>query len=185
MSKSVFELKGFVEKPSRKRAERFLKHGRYFWHAGIFLASAANIIASLIISAPRVGRPLSRLVVRKSKIAPARIFRALPHISFDYAVLEKLSRGKIVFCGFDWCDIGTWQSCGYLWPSDRYRNSYLGRHFAVNAHRNIVYAQGKTVCLHGVDDLAVIDTPDVLLVGRKDSAEEMRQLVRQFSKERK
>lgn len=174
---SIYELKQFVEKPNQKQASKFIATGKFFWHAGIFLAPAKTILDSVRRLTPPLGRMLPSLSVSGGKIVPAKKFRALPAISIDYAVLEKLKEAYLVRCDFDWCDAGTWSALEGLWPKDGLRNSVWGKCFALNSRRNVVYSREKLVVLQGVCDLVVIDTPDALLVGRKDSAEEMRKLV--------
>lgn len=186
VSSSIYELKQFVEKPSVARAQSFLGSGRYFWHAGIFLASAQTILKTIQRYAPSLSRQLWRMNVRDGRVVSSKIFRSLPSISFDYAVLEKLKEAYAIRGDFDFCDVGTWKTFEDLWSKDQFRNSVSGRHLAVNASGNIVYSKDKIICLQGVDDLVVIDTPDVLLISRKDlSAEEMRQLVVRLPKEKR
>ena len=182
---SIYELKQFVEKPDLKHAEAFLRTGKFFWHAGIFLAPAKTILDSIKQYAPLLSRSLSLLSVSEGKVMPVKRFGALPSISIDYAVLEKLKNAYLVRCDFDWCDVGTWKSFDGLWPKDRAQNSAWGKYLTVNSKRNVIYSQDKMVCLQGVDDLVVIDTPDALLVSRKDSSEEMRELVRALPKKKK
>ncbi len=42
----IFAVEGFVEKPDRKTAKRYLKSGRYFWNSGIFVWKASVFCAS-------------------------------------------------------------------------------------------------------------------------------------------
>ncbi|OGW85433.1 MAG: hypothetical protein A3C35_01030 [Omnitrophica bacterium RIFCSPHIGHO2_02_FULL_46_11] len=181
---SVYELKQFVEKPNQRRAEEFLRTGKFFWHAGIFLAPVKTILDSIRRYAPLIYRNLSRLNAVDGKIVPPKWFRSMPSISIDYAVLEKLNNAYLVRCDFDWCDVGTWKSFDGLWPKDQLQNSVWGTCLPINSRRNVIYSQDKMICLQGVDDLVVIDTPDALLVSRKDSAEEMRELVRALPKKK-
>ncbi|MBI1978085.1 MAG: mannose-1-phosphate guanylyltransferase [Candidatus Omnitrophica bacterium] len=185
VSRQVYQLRQFVEKPSPKRAKAFLKTGRFFWHAGIFLALAQTMIAAIQECAPRIAIGLSKLNTRNGKIVPAKVFHALPSISVDYAVLEKLDRAYLIRGDFDWCDVGTWKAFEALWPKDKFRNSVAGSCFALNSQGNLVYSKNRFICLQGVNDLVVIDTPDALLVSRKDSSEEMRRVVLHLAKEKK
>ena len=177
VSSSVYELKQFVEKPSGERAEAFFKTGKFFWHAGIFLAPAEVILNSVKRYLPAVSRVLSKISIRNGKIIPPKSFKALPNISFDYAVLERLKNAYLVSCNFEWCDLGTWNSFEGVWPTDAFKNSVLGSHLALDSKGNTVYSKDKIVCLYGVHNLAVIDTPDALLVSAKDSAEGVREVV--------
>ena len=184
ISKSVFELKQFVEKPSVAKAQDFLRTGRYFWHAGIFLAPAKTILESVRHYAPTLFYRLLAINARKGRIVPSQAFKTLPNISFDYAVLEKLKEAHLIGGDFDWCDVGTWKSFESLWPKDGFQNSAMGSYLAFDSRGNVIYSKDKLVCLQGIDDLVVIDTPDALLVSRKDSAEAMRKVVMNLSKKK-
>ena len=125
---------------------------------------------------------LFKLNVHSGRIRPQKVFRSLPSISIDYAVLEKLKNANLIRGEFDWCDVRTWKSFEGLWPKDELRNSVMGSCVSLNSEGNIVYGPRKLICLQGVKDLVVIDTPDALLISRKDSAEEMRKVVVHLSK---
>ena len=45
------------------------------------------------------------------------------------------------------------------------------------SHRNLVWGSERLVALVGVEDLAVIDTGDVILVAKLDRSPEVRKLV--------
>ena len=177
ISGSVFELKQFIEKPSLSRAKTFLRSARFFWHAGIFLAPAQTILDSVLTCSPFLSFQVAKLKTQNGKIVPPKVFQTLPSISFDYAVLERLKKAHLVKGSFDWCDVGTWKSFEQLWPQDEFGNSVVGSCLALNSYGNVVYSKGKLLCLQGVKDLVAIETPDALLISRKDSAEEMRKVV--------
>ena len=184
VSGSVYPLKQFVEKPSVKRAKQFLSTGQFFWHAGIFLAPAKTVLDSVRQFMPAFFLRILSLSVRKGKVVPQKLFHALPSISFDYAVLEKLGNAYLIRGDFDLCDVGTWKSFEDLWPKDGFQNSAMGSYLAFDSRGNIVYSRNKLVCLQGIHDLVVIDTPDALLVSRKDLAEEVRKVVMNLSKKK-
>lgn len=173
---SIYDLKEFIEKPPVGRARKFVKSGKYLWHAGIFLASGANILASVARYAPRLARGLSKVKIKNGTFLNPEKFAALPNISFDYAVLEKIHNGTLIKCRFDWCDVGTWNAMEQVWPKDAAKNSIFAKCISIDSKGNVVYSKEKPVVLQGVNDLVVIDTPEALLVGRKDSGEAMREV---------
>lgn len=185
IARSVYHLDQFIEKPTAACARGFLRTRKFFWHAGIFLAPAKTFLRSMIQYTPQVAFRLSKMSVRQGKVIPPKEFYALPNISIDYAILEQLKNAHLIQCDFDWCDVGTWKSFESLWPRDQFENSMAGSCFALNSRRNIVYSEKKLVCLQGVKDLVVIDTPDALLVSGKDSGEEMRKVVFHLSRKKK
>ena len=126
VSDSIYHLDQFVEKPPAERAERFLKTGKYFWHAGIFLAPVSEILNSAKRFQPVLYRLINKMDVRNGKIFPSRLFSKLPQISFDYAVLERLKNADMVYSDCDWSDVGSWESLADLWAkSGRVNSSFI------------------------------------------------------------
>jgi hypothetical protein len=48
-----------------------------------------------------------------------------------------------------------------------------------------IFGRGKTVALVGVDDLIVIDTPDALLVARRDLAQQVGDVVKALERRKR
>ena len=122
-SRSIYHLDQFVEKPSVEKAKRFLKSGKYFWHAGIFLAPASVILDSAKRFKPALFRLISKMSIRNGKIIPRAVFSKLPQISFDYAVLERLRHASMIYSDCDWSDVGTWETLADLWSKSSHFNS--------------------------------------------------------------
>src|SRR6185369_13907509 len=62
IGEGVFRVAAFTEKPSRPRAEEFVKQGGYFWNAGIFAWRADVFLDALQATRPGLAaaiRPLS------------------------------------------------------------------------------------------------------------------------------
>lgn len=183
LAPSINELKQFVEKPPLGVAKKFVRSGKYLWHAGIFLASAANILASIVRLAPELAHGLSKIKIKNGTVTNPRAFRKLPNISFDYAVLEKIHNATVIKTGFDWCDVGTWGAMEGVWPQDKFKNSLFAKCASLDSSGNVVYSEKKLVFLQGIKDLVIIDSPDALFIGRKDAGEKMRQVVEMISKQ--
>ena len=149
------------------------------------MAPARVLLNSVRYFAPQLYSSIVKMDIRAGKVAPEKLFHMLPNISFDYAILERLKKAYLIRSSFDWCDVGTWKTFEDIWPRDRFQNSVSGAHLAVNSHQNIIYSRDKMVCLQGVNDLVVVDTPDALLVSAKDSEEGMREIIRSLSKNKK
>jgi mannose-1-phosphate guanylyltransferase len=53
----------------------------------------------------------------------------------------------------------------------------MGELVECESDANLVWSQGRTIALLGVEGFAVIDTPDVVLVARLDQSSSMRKVV--------
>lgn len=172
----VWEVKRFVEKPPRAEAERFVSAGTYAWNGGIFVFRADAMLGLLETHAPEVSHALAAYKVG-DEASLDKAFAAMPSISIDYAVMEKAKGVKMVALDCGWSDVGSWDALPEVESADAHGN--VGELLAIDASRNIVRGavSGKPVCLIGVDDLIVVDTPDALLVMKRGEAQRVREVV--------
>jgi mannose-1-phosphate guanylyltransferase len=168
----------FVEKPNRARARALLASGRVRWNAGIFAWRADVIIDALRTHAPMILEPLEAALARGGQAALRRAYARLPPLSIDTAVLERAERVAMVHARFPWSDVGSWAAVEPLWRSPQNgHNATRGRVVPVDSRGCVVDSPDRLVALLGVDGLIVVDTPDAVLVCRKDRAQDVRLVV--------
>jgi mannose-1-phosphate guanylyltransferase len=110
-----------------------------------------------------------------------RIYHRAPSVSIDVAVLERSRRVWTLPVRFHWSDVGTWSSLAEeLGVKPRCSKSVAGRLVEFDSGANLVWSEDRTVALLGVEGLAVIDTPDALLVARLERSSDVRNLVAQL-----
>jgi len=173
-------VRAFREKPSREAAIAFLKSGDFVWNSGMFLWRASVFARALERYSPEFfpfwRRTLDALE-KKSKTALSKIFKEIPALSIDYALMEK-AEGTLVCAGdFGWSDVGAWSALGDLWPRDDQDNARRGHVVAVETRGNIVCNPGKLTALIGVENLVIVQTKDVLLVCRKDRDQDVKKIL--------
>ncbi len=181
-------VRRFHEKPDAATARRYVRSGQFYWNSGMFVWKAAVIDAALRRYLPRAAGALDRIPDRPGGVKFDTSLRtAYPRcddISIDYAVMEKADNVAGIRCPeFGWNDVGSWNAVYQLLPHDRHGN--VGRTQAL-FHRsagNYVDAPGKFVALVGVDDVMVVETDDALLVGRRDRAQEVSEVVQALQKQ--
>ena len=109
----VLRLERFTEKPSREKAEEFLKTGNYAWNAGIFVWRTSVFRNEVARVAPELLK-----VTRET-------YENAPAISIDYAVMEKASRVATIRGDFGWSDVGSFEALervGVVLPEEVKRN---------------------------------------------------------------
>jgi mannose-1-phosphate guanylyltransferase len=99
-----------------------------------------------------------------------------PSDSIDYAVMEKLDGFTVLEATFEWHDLGSWDAWGPL--ADALSGDNRGRAdlAAIGSTGNVVLGGDRLVALVGVEDLVVVDTPDALLVCRKEDAQRIKEM---------
>ena len=179
-------VKRFHEKPVLARAKRYLAAGNFYWNSGMFFWRADVLLDQLRQHLPKTATILAALPPFGSREFSAKLDQAFPlcdNISIDYAVLEKAARVSGIAAGdFGWNDVGSWNAVYELLGRDGCGNVVARDAVCLDAHNNFVDARGKMVALLGVKDLIVVDTPDALLVARRDRAQQVGEIVKALEK---
>ena len=170
----------FEEKPGAARAAALIAEG-CLWNAGLVCLRAGEGLAEIRRQAPEaVAAVEAALDAATDDLGALRLgdaFLAAPRISFDHAVLEKTDRAVVVAGDFAWSDIGDWREVWAQSEKDAQGVAAEGPVVALDAHDCYLRADRRLVCALGVEGLAVIDTPDALLVAPLARAQEVRGLV--------
>jgi mannose-1-phosphate guanylyltransferase len=185
----VYASAGFVEKPDAERAAQFVGSGRYVWNSGMFVWRADRLMAEFAAQLPALHAPLVQIGAAlgmphaDEKLAAA--WQTVPNISIDYGIMEKAERVFVIPVDIGWSDIGSWASLLDVLPGDDQDNVVVGPGLALDSRGNLLRSDGRLVALIGLDDVIVVDTPDVVLVCAKDRAEAVRDVVRRLESEGK
>jgi mannose-1-phosphate guanylyltransferase len=151
----------------------------------MFFFRADAILDAIGTHLPGLGAALTRFDEAArggGELAAVRAeYGSLPSISIDHGVMEKAAEVAVVPGDFGWNDVGSWTTAWELAPKDAQGNAVSGSPddvVLVDGENNYVRgAAGKIIALVGVDDLVVVDTPDALLVVRRDRAQDVRAVV--------
>ena len=177
-----YAVAGFVEKPDRARAESYLAAGDYFWNSGIFLfparlyldelaARQPDMVASCRAALDTAQRDLDFLRLDKPS------FAAMRGESIDYAVMEHTKRAAIVPVSMGWNDIGSWDALWAIGDKDGAGNVVLGDVVVEDSRNSYLRAEERMIAALGVEDLVVVATGDVVLIAKRDRAQDIKTLV--------
>ena len=177
-----FNVNEFIEKPDEAVAKHFVNQGNYFWNSGMFIVRPSVLIqeAALYCSellehcratVKTVTKDLDFIRLSEEK------FSQCEDISLDYAIMEHTKKAVVVPVNCGWSDVGDLQA---LWATNKHDgdgNALQGDIIAFNSHNCLVRAESKLVAVVGVDELAVIETKDAVLVVPLDQAQKVKELV--------
>lgn len=170
----------FVEKPSHDLAEGYVRDGRHLWNAGIFVFRIPLLFEEMKRSCPLILDAVRRA---RAALCAADLslfeesFSSSPSVSIDYAVMEKAPRVLTVPCACGWSDLGSWKAVWDFRTPDAHGNVVDGEVSSIDAANNLVLAGGRPVCVIGLSGLAVVDSPEGLLVARRDASDALRRWV--------
>ncbi len=165
----------FTEKPDPATAAAYVDGGQHWWNAGIFIFCGSVLLDELARFEPEIGQGLDEIA--RSPDRTAEIYPRLPSISIDYAVMERLDSIAALPLDCGWSDLGSWQALFAELADDGDGNRGQGDVIAIDAKDNLLWADGGTVTVVGVDNLAVVRTGDAVLVLPLERSQEVRRIV--------
>ena len=98
-------------------------------------------------------------------------YLALDNQVIDIALIEKATDLVVVSAGFDWMDIGNFKDLHDVVPQDEQGNYIAGAGVhALDVENSYIRNEepGKPIAVIGLDNIVVVNTPDGILVARKD-----------------
>jgi len=180
----------FIEKPDKDTALNLIKKGG-FWNSGIYTFTIEDMISEFEKLQPEYFSLYQQLLqIDLNNLAKVTsIYKKSPELPIDRAISEKSDRMSIIPATFDWSDIGEWKTIKQKSAADSSSNSVINNQtefLAFNSKNCLVNGpKGKLIGLVGVDNLAIIDTPNGLLVCSLDQSYYVRDLVGQMVKNKK
>jgi mannose-1-phosphate guanylyltransferase/mannose-6-phosphate isomerase len=177
----AFAVARFVEKPDAATAARYLAGGQHLWNSGMFLFTAATLIAELERHAPDLLAAVRRSVAERTTdldfIRLGAAFKDSPSISLDYAVAEKTDRAAVVPAAIGWSDVGSWAALWELGNRDASGNVAVGDVLLEDAHNCYVRSQGPLVAVLGLEDAVVVADEDAVLAMPRSRAQDVKRIV--------
>ena len=180
----------FREKPDEKKAQSYIDSGEYLWNSGMFIWKASVVLDRLKEFAPDIYDILMRIgdainTPEENDVLHA-LYPTIRSISIDYAVMEpSASQGEVVVIPTEckWNDVGSWDMMEVLHDVDANGNIILGDAVPVDVKNSIIYSSHRTVTAVGVEGLVIVETPDSIMICRKDNAQDVKKIVEKLKKE--
>ena len=171
-----FQVVEFKEKPDKPTARKYLNSGDYLWNSGIYLFNAQVFQEEISQHAPEIDE-----ILRRGFEYTQNHYAQMPNISIDYALSEKSQR-MIVFEGdFNWSDIGSYDNLAEIIPEQR---KQLSRQIGINSKNVFAYSEnGKLIATIGIEDVNIIESADSILVQKKGTGEQTKELVKKLKEE--
>jgi mannose-1-phosphate guanylyltransferase len=178
----------FKEKPNHTVASQYVDSGRYLWNAGMFVWRVDIFLSELQRQQPHLHAGLMEIVsawdTDRDRVM-GEIWPTLPKISVDYAVMEGAAAAGLVATvpgDFGWTDVGDFDTVGEVLAKDKNGNVLVGDDKSDVVLHDVtgcvvVPQSGRLVAMLGVSEIIVVDTPDAVLVCRRDRAQDVKAIV--------
>ena len=171
----VFNVESFKEKPDFDTAVSYVESGNYLWNCGYFVGSVDTFMQEMERSAPELLAGYQQLAAVEEFGSDEynQRYLALDNQVIDIALIEKAQQLAVVSADFDWMDIGNFKDLHDAVAKDATGNYTKGENIhcidVENAYIRNEEAK-KPVAVIGLDNIVVVNTPDGILVARKDVA---------------
>jgi mannose-1-phosphate guanylyltransferase len=187
---TAFCAAGFAEKPDQETADRYVAAGNYLWNASMFVWQAKTLMAALDRLMPDLAQGVRRIAeawgTPEQDIVAAEVWGELEESTIDQGVMERADRFAVIPADLGWSDVGDWHGLGELIVADPDGNAVRGDVIQSGTRNSVIWSEtGRLVALVGLENIAVVDTEDALLVINRDSAQEVRSIVDQLKQKRR
>jgi mannose-1-phosphate guanylyltransferase len=154
----------------------------------MFLFKASRYLAELKLYRPDILEACEKAMIEIDRdLDFIRVnrepFEACPDDSVDYAVMEKTSDAVVVPMDCGWSDVGSWSALWEVSEKDNNGNAFNGDIMCIDTKNSFVYAQDKLVVTVGIEDIAVVETKDAILVSKLTEVQKVKKIVEQLKSE--
>ena len=174
----------FVEKPDAALALQYLDSGNYFWNAGMFIMRADVLMDNLERQRPDIAQPIGEIAnawqTPEYEAVCERLWHDIPNTVIDRVIAEPCaSEGSVavVPVSMGWSDIGDYDSLADITHDADTQENVL----AIDSPNSLVLGANKPVVLLGIEGAVVVETPDALLVTRRECAQDVKKIVERLS----
>lgn len=181
---AALPLTRFVEKPDAPRAEAMFQAGHYLWNAGIFLFTAATMVAAFRAHAPDLIAPVqAALDQARTDLGFLRLdpeaWAQVQDISVDYAVMEKAANLSVVAFGAGWSDLGGWDAVAREMGADDKGVSASGEVTAIDCADTLLRSESEGLELVGIGltNIIAVAMNDAVLIADRSRAQDVKRAV--------
>ncbi len=158
----------FKEKPNLETAKKYVKEG-YLWNSGMFIFNTKIFTKAVKDITPEI------YAAFENSSNLAEIYKKIPEISVDYGIIEKAKNVSVVPLNTSWNDLGSFDAIYDVYDKDKDENAGRGEFIAVDSSKNLVITKRLTA-LVGVENLAVIDSGDALLIAKRGETQKVKEI---------
>tara|TARA_B100000378_G_scaffold278674_1_gene282823 strand:- start:331 stop:1380 length:1050 start_codon:yes stop_codon:yes gene_type:complete len=177
----AYNIESFKEKPDLSTAQEYLRAGNYLWNCGYFVGSVNTFLSEIKAVAADLQQSFDTLAAIETPLSEEynQAYLSFPELVIDYSLAERSNNLAVVPANFDWMDIGSFKDLHEANDSDEKGNFAKGKAIYDIESEN-VYIQNdedKPVVTIGLDNVVVINTPNGILVARKDLSQKVKDAV--------
>ena len=182
----VFDVASFTEKPDPMTARQSAVRADVYWNSGIFAFSAKTILHEVNRFEPDIFT-MSRTAF-EHRLTENTLTRFLPEdylnipsLSVDKAVMERSDKIALIPIDLEWSDIGSWQKLWEISSRDENGIAATGDVIVHGCHNSLLRSESRLLACVGLENIAVVETADAVLIANKECDDGIRAIVKQLT----
>lgn len=182
-------FEGWNYRPEQKIARKFFQDKKHVWNSGYFVMNSTYLFDLYKEYAPIMYKQLTQIqnaidTSDYDKVLSS-VYPKIEKIHFDNVILEKIpkSTALVLVDDFGWSDVGAWEQLKEALEDHPEANVTQGNVEFRDTKDSLIYNFEKEKTLFSIDleDVLIVNTPDVLLVAKKSSGAKIKKLVESLS----
>lgn len=177
----AYKIESFKEKPDYDTAKSYLRAGKFLWNCGYFVGSVNTFMAEI----DAVALDLQASFDQLSSVADIegeqykQTYLSFDELVIDYSLAERSHNLAVVPASFDWMDVGSFKDLHEANESDANGNFFKGPAiYDIELENAYIHNdEEKPVVVIGLDNIVVVNTPNGILVSRKDLSQKVKDAV--------
>lgn len=184
----LYFVDAFVEKPDFATAQKYVSDWGYLWNSANYTARADVMIGWIKKYRPDSYELLSKIdnLIKKNPNDPQikTIYNTIDQEQFADSVVEQPDCPSLVIpVNLGWNDVGNWGAIFNLISQAKKTNLVTkGEVIDQDCQDCLVYGDKKPIAIFGLEDVVVVDSPDVLLVTTREKSQNIKDFLLKIDK---
>lgn len=173
----------FIERASIEEASDYTYEKGYLWNSGLFVFRVGDFLNALSKLSPDMYRccvDVRRKVIATQRVIvfPEFVMEDFPYGSVEKTIFAKTDRARVIEVRFKWQDVGNVTDIAVIDGVADIGSRYVIENNCKNVDV-INNAQKTLVVTNDLEDIVVVNTDDSVYVSRKDSVENIKDIIRE------
>jgi mannose-1-phosphate guanylyltransferase/mannose-6-phosphate isomerase len=180
----VHSVAAFKEKPDFETAREYVDSGRYLWNCGYFVGTLDTFLENMKNHAPNLLENYEKLQNNsEDRDAYHQTYLDFENETIDVALIEKVENLLSVPATFDWMDVGSFKDLHSANSTDEAGCFSQGEaiHAVEVENSYLRNDENKPLAVIGLDNVVVVNTPDGVLVARKDMSQQVGEIAKKIT----
>lgn len=175
---NVYQFEAWKYRPELEQCRQMFTSHEWVWNPGYFIFDLDFLLELYQVHQPELSLALQKMVTDPAQLSG---YNKLPVISFDQAIIEKISPDQAVVLkvNLGWNDPGTLYALKQALAPGETENYIVGNTKVLDSQDCLIYngEPTKIVTAIGLDGVVVVNTGDALLVCHKDKVPQIKTLL--------